>query len=93
MKAKNGSLDYRQVPWHILKGEKKWDLQEVKIENWTCGFWAGELWYAYEATGDSRLKELAESYTLALDTLVRQPIFDHDLGFLIYCGYGNAFNG
>lgn len=91
MKAKNGSLDYRQVPWHILKGEKKWDLQPVMPQNWTCGFWAGELWYAYEATGDSRLKELAESYTLALDTLVRQPIFDHDLGFLIYCGYGNAY--
>lgn len=91
MKQEDGTLDYKQVPWHILKDGKKWDLQEVKPENWTCGFWAGELWYTYEATGDPYIKQLAERYTEALDTLVRQPIFDHDLGFLIYCGYGNAY--
>lgn len=87
----DGTLDYGQVPWHILQGEQKWDLQSIKPENWTCGFWAGQLWYDYEASADPRIKPLAERYTWALDTLVRQPIFDHDLGFLIYCAYGNAY--
>lgn len=90
-KSNGGVLDYSRVPWHILKNEKKWELQDIKSENWTCGFWAGELWYDYEATGNKRIKELAESYTLALETLVRQPIFDHDLGFLIYPAYGAAY--
>lgn len=91
MEQKDGSVDYTRVPWHILADGKKWDLQDIKPENWTCGFWAGELWYDYEATADPTVKNWAEKYTLALDTLVRQPIFDHDLGFLIYCGYGNAY--
>lgn len=86
-----GTLDYSRVPWHILGHAKKWDLQDIKPENWTCGFWAGELWLDYEATGDERIRQQAERYTMALDTLVRQPIFDHDLGFLIYPACGAAY--
>lgn len=91
MRRDDGTLDYHSVPWHVLNNGKRWDLQTVRPENWTCGFWAGELWYDYEATGDTAIQRLAEQYTAALDTLVRQPIYDHDLGFLIYCGYGNAY--
>lgn len=90
MRRSDGTLDYYRVPWHILKGEKQWDLQDINRENWTCGFWAGELWYDYAATGDERIRQEAERFTAALDTLTRQPIFDHDLGFLIHCSNGPA---
>lgn len=83
-----GAPNYSRVPWHVLKGGKKWDCQEIKRENWTCGFWAGCLWYDYMLTGENR--EAAERYSLALDTLTHQPIYDHDLGFEIYCSYGPA---
>ena len=88
--ANGGQLDYSRVPWHVLKGERQWSLQDVDRKNWTCGFWAGELWYDYELTGDERVRQEAERYTAALDTLTRQPIYDHDLGFLIYCSNGPA---
>jgi unsaturated chondroitin disaccharide hydrolase len=83
--------DYNYVPWHVLKGERQWDLQQVTRENWTSGFWAGLLWYDYEATGNEQVKRAAENYTSALAQLAEMPVYDHDLGFLIYCANGNAF--
>ena len=83
--------DYSYVPWHILKGQKKWDLQKVTQENWTSGFWAGLLWYGYEISNDANIKEKAIRYTDALKTLEEKPVYDHDLGFLIYCANGNAY--
>ena len=32
---------------------------------WTNGFWAGMLWQAYQATGDSRYAEIARTTTSA----------------------------
>ena len=28
-------------------------------DQWTCGFWPGEIWLAYEATGDEKFKTAA----------------------------------
>lgn len=83
--------DYSQVPWHVLKGGKQWDLQRVTRENWTSGFWAGLLWYDYEATGNGQIKKAAEQYTEALLPLAGMPVYDHDLGFLMFCANGNAY--
>lgn len=83
--------DYSYVPWHILKSQKKWDLQKVTQENWTSGFWAGLLWYDYEISNDANIKEKAIRYTDVLKTLAEKPVYDHDLGFLIYCANGNAY--
>ncbi len=33
------------------------------IEDWTSGFFPGSLWYAYEMTGDEKLKSRAIQYT------------------------------
>lgn len=33
----------------------------------------------------------AERFTRALEPLAYAPAYDHDLGFLIYCSYGNAY--
>ena len=86
-----GILDFTSVPWHILKGQTSWCRQTLTQENWTCGFWAATLWLDYLATGNEELKPLAENYSLALYHLTRQPVYDHDLGFIIYTSYGRAY--
>jgi unsaturated chondroitin disaccharide hydrolase len=86
-----GRRNYDSVPWHIIRGKTKWDLQKVNAENWTSGFWAGLLWYDYEATGNKKIKQEAENYTQALAKILERPVYDHDLGFLLFCANGNAY--
>lgn len=86
-----GKLDFTSVPWHVLKGETSWCRQSLTQENWTCGFWAATVWLDYLATGNEDMKTLAENYSLALYDLTRKPIYDHDLGFIIYSSYGKAY--
>ncbi|MCH5719310.1 glycoside hydrolase family protein [Niabella hibiscisoli] len=50
----------------------------------------GSLWSGYELTGDKKLAEEARRFTLALDS-VRHITDTHDLGFMLYCSYGNAW--
>ena len=59
-------------------------------KDWTTGFFPGSLWYGYELTGDKKLAEKARKFTLALDS-VRYLTNTHDVGFMLYCSYGNAF--
>lgn len=51
---------------------------------WTCGFWPGEVWLAYERTGDEAFK--AAALTLVdsfLARIVNKVAVDHhDMGFL-----------
>lgn len=35
--------------------------QPVKMTDWTEGFWTGEVWLAYEKTGNEKLKKTAET--------------------------------
>lgn len=50
---------------------------------WTDGLWPGQLWLAYEATGDPKYRAWAEAclYRLA-DRLTHRETLDHDVGFL-----------
>lgn len=56
------------------------------IENdyWTCGFWTGEVWLAYEHCGDERLREAGEiqvnSFLNRIDNKI--SVDHHDMGFL-----------
>ena len=51
---------------------------------WTNGFWTGQLWLAYERTGEARYRSLAEkNVEVFLDRVERRFELDHhDLGFL-----------
>jgi len=64
-------------------------LRLVKADDWTSGFFPGSLWYLYEYTRDPKWLEAASNYTARLE-----PIKDfrehHDVGFMLYCSYGNA---
>ena len=51
---------------------------------WTCGFWTGEIWLAYEFSGDERLKAAGEkqidSFLHRIDNKIE--VDHHDMGFL-----------
>lgn len=51
---------------------------------WTTGFWTGEIWLAYEHTGDNCFKEAAELQVESfLERIVnKSDVNHHDMGFL-----------
>ena len=57
---------------------------------WTSGFFPGSLWYIYEYTNDTAIRSEAER---RLSILEKEKYHnkDHDLGFMIYCSFGNAY--
>lgn len=69
--------------------DSKEDLTTTNIYNWTSGFFPGTLWYLYELTDDTYWKTEAEKWTAPLKTLKTYKK-DHDIGFMMYCSYGNA---
>lgn len=84
-------LDYTLSPRNIAPDEAHWSLRPISKELWTEGFWPGILWYAYEHSGNEQLRKAAEGYTEALEFLKDMPAYDHDLGFIIFCSYGNGY--
>lgn len=60
------------------------------LKDWTCGFFPGSLWYGYEMSGNKTLAKQAINFTLALDS-VQYYTFTHDMGFMLYTSYGNAY--
>ena len=64
-------------------------MHTIGIYDWTSGFFPGSLWYAYELTGNERLKEQATRYTNMLAPL-RDFKLTHDIGFMVNCSFGNA---
>lgn len=65
-------------------------LVTVDAYDWTSGFFAGDLWLAYELTGDEKLALEARKYTSRLYEL-KDFTGHHDLGFMIYCSYGHQW--
>ncbi|MEN9906905.1 MAG: hypothetical protein RLZZ540_46 [Bacteroidota bacterium] len=60
------------------------------IHDWTSGFYSGNLWLTYEFTKDKEILKKAE-YTTALLEENKHFTTDHDIGFMIYCSYGNGY--
>lgn len=59
------------------------------IYDWTSGFFPGNLWYAYQITGNDTLKDAAVRFTNYLYP-VKDYCGTHDIGFMMNCSYGNA---
>ena len=53
-------------------------------DQWTCGFWPGEVWLSYERTGDEAFKKTAMTLVGSFDHRIRHKIEvdHHDMGFL-----------
>lgn len=65
-------------------------LHLVPSKDWTSGFFPGELWYLYEYTQNNFWKKKAQQHT---DMLEREKMNGktHDMGFKMYCSYGNGY--
>jgi unsaturated chondroitin disaccharide hydrolase len=81
----------RMMPRNIPDSLTRWKLVPVDITEWTAGFWPGILWYNYENTQKASDADAAIYYTDLLEPLTKLPAYDHDLGFQIFCSYGNAY--
>lgn len=64
-------------------------LVTTGMYDWTPGFFPGSLWYLYELTNDTTWRSEAEKWTHTLEPL-KTFTGHHDLGFMMYCSYGNA---
>ena len=75
------------LPHGFKRAEGKLDMRSVYW--WTAGHFPGSLWYLYEATGDAFFRDRATDWTelLAPNAEVTD---NHDVGFIMYCSYGNA---
>lgn len=80
---------YDSFPRHISTNKKQWSF--VKPKDWCSGFYPGILWYAYEESGDEVLKNKAIKFTETLKTIAYSPARNHDIGFQLYCSYGNGY--
>lgn len=74
------------VPRTVENGK----LRLVGSPDWTSGFFPGELWYLYEYTGDEKWLDQARNYTHKLEK-EQYNTGTHDLGFMMYCSYGNGY--
>ena len=74
---------------------KTFNTKTNKVETsdtkwWCSGFYPGTLLYIYEYTKDTEIKKEAEK---RLSILEKEKHFtgNHDLGFMMYCSFGNAY--
>ena len=87
----DSGIDYTMMPRNIMADEQHWNCRKATKEEWCAGFWPGVLWYDYEYTKDKQVLEEAENFTHSLKFLSHIPAYDHDLGFLVFCSYGNGY--
>ena len=64
-------------------------LVSVPSRDWTSGFYAGVLWQMYELTKDDTWAKSARKWTESLEK-EQYNTRTHDLGFMLYCSYGNG---
>lgn len=65
-------------------------LKLISSRDWTSGFFAGHLWFLYNYTGKDYWRQQADSFTRVLER-EKTNAGTHDMGFKIYCSYGNAY--
>ena len=87
----DSGIDYTMMPRNIMADENHWNCRKATKEEWCAGFWPGVLWYDYEYTQDKHILEEAKKFTNSLEFLSQIPAYDHDLGFLVFCSYGNGY--
>lgn len=77
-----------ELPQSYNEKEKKLVAHDIKW--WCSGFYPGILWYIYEQTGNPVIKKEAER---TLDVIKPNQDYtgNHDLGFMMFCSFGNAY--
>ena len=80
------TFDSLQIPRTVEEGK----LKGTPSKSWTSGFYPGMLWQLYGFSGDERLKTAAEQWSAVVEK-EKMDGGTHDLGFKIYCPFGNAY--
>ncbi|MEP6628585.1 MAG: glucuronyl hydrolase, partial [Ginsengibacter sp.] len=77
-----------RMPQSYIEKDKK--MISNNIQWWCSGFYPGTLWYIYEQTGNDVIRKEAER---ALNVIEPNEYYtgNHDLGFMMYCSFGNAY--
>jgi rhamnogalacturonyl hydrolase YesR len=77
-----------KMPQSYNEKDKKIISHDIKW--WCSGFYPGSLWYIYEQTGNDAIKKEAER---ALEVIKPNQTYtdNHDLGFMMYCSFGNGY--
>lgn len=57
---------------------------------WTSGFFPGQLWYLFEYSKNEQILQLAELFSQRVAEQ-QYTTDNHDVGFIIFCSYGNAY--
>lgn len=78
--ARNIAANAPDPQWHC-----------TDINDWTCGFWPGILWYDYEFTQDEAIRQQAERFSEAIIPVLDNKNHSHDLGFMFYCSLGHGY--
>ena len=66
----------------LITSDTKW---------WCSGFYPGTLWMIYANTKDAAIKEEAEK-RLAILEKEKHYTGNHDLGFMMFCSFGTAYD-
>ena len=82
--------DFTQEPRNILAGQHTWNCRRAVAEEWCSGFWPGILWMDYSYSHSPEVLHAAKGYTEVLKPLAYQPIYDHDLGFIMIGSFGKG---
>ena len=64
-------------------------LYLVSASDWTSGFFPGELWYLSNYKNDLNMQINAKKFTQLLQNQ-QYTTTTHDLGFMMFCSYGNG---
>lgn len=64
------------------------ELKTCTSGSWVAGFYPGTLLYLYQATDDKALYDEAAKKVTLMDNQ-QHNTGTHDLGFMMYCSYGN----
>lgn len=93
LKGSSGHYDYTQEPRNILSTDRQtgWNCRPATAEEWCSGFWPGILWMDYSLTRDTAVMEAAKGFTSSLTHIAYEPVYDHDIGFLMFCSFGKGY--
>lgn len=82
--------ELEQQDGRLPKSIKDGKLETSDCYWWCSGFFPGELWYLYENNPTPELKKYAGLFTGRLEK-VQHVTDNHDVGFMLYCSYGNGY--
>ena len=87
---KNAIDQYSSTKAYPSHTDQQGNLKTVEAQSWVSGFFPGCLWYLYDYTMDEEIKEAAKEWTKGLEN---QQYNDktHDLGFMMFCSFGNGY--